>query len=155
MSTFESAILGLFIVLSASARDIGTLSFRLVAPAPIVKSGQHVMVQVITSNTSNHEITYHNTQPFCDYSFRVLTSSGASAPETAFKRQLQCSSGPLRITGRNIVVTLKPGESNDETINVSDLFDLSQAGNYSVQATRTYPGIGQFSSNMASVSVAP
>jgi hypothetical protein len=110
------------------------------------------MIQVTTTNDSTHEITYHNTNR-CDYSLKVTTKGGALAAETPVKKDLDCSSGKLKITGRDIVVTLKPGESHSEQIEITELYHMSVPGEYVVQVERTYADIGHFRSNSVSVTV--
>lgn len=111
------------------------------------------MIRVSTTNDSDHRITYHNTQRNCDYSVKIATTSGARTPETPFKRQLNCGGGQLKITGRDIAVTLKPHESDEEEIEITELYDTSLPGAYTVQVERTFPGIGHFVSNSAKIDV--
>ena len=65
-----------------------------------------------------------------------------------------CSSSELRITGKDIVVTLKPGESNDERLELTHLYDVSIPGEYTVNVERTFAGIGRLRSNSTKVKVA-
>ena len=113
------------------------------------------MIEVTIINQSDHSITYHNTRRACDYSIQVLASAGTPAPETSFKKRTECSSGGLRITGRDIVVTLKPGEADREQIEITELYDMSASGEYTVRVERTFPEIGHFRSNAVSVKVTP
>ena len=86
----------------------------------------------------------------------MLTDTSSSAPETSFKKQMNehCNNGGgLRITGRNIVVTLKPGESDSEEILLTEWYDMSAPGEYTVQVERTFPEIGRFRSNTVSIKV--
>ena len=130
-----------------------TLSLTLTALESSAKVGQGVIVRVTIVNESNQPVTYYNTSTYCNYSLKVLTSAGTPAPETDFKKGLSCGSGQLEITGRRILVTLKPGESSAEDIRVSEQYDLSQPGQYSIQVDRTFPGIGHFSSNVVNVNI--
>jgi len=144
----------LLIASTASVAGTGALSLKVTALDASVKGGAKIMIRVTTSNESDHPITYHNTSTYCDYSVKVLTSAGALAPETPFKKQMgDCSGGELRITGRNIVVTLKPGESNSEQIEITELYNMTASGEYSVQVERIFSDIGHFRSNAVSVRV--
>jgi hypothetical protein len=157
MRIVRYALLVLLIASGLGATDTSVLLLKLTPLNPVVKSGSGVGGQVTITNQSNHPITYHNTSRYCDYSVRVLTNTGAPAPETSFKKQMDkvvdCSGSGLRITGRNILVTLKPGESDSEQILITELYDMSAPGEYSVQVERTFPEIGHFRSNVASVKV--
>ncbi|MFZ0321616.1 MAG: hypothetical protein WAL56_21000 [Candidatus Sulfotelmatobacter sp.] len=144
---------------SLGAADTGVVSLKLTALNPVAKSGSGVGGQITVTNQSNRTITYHNTSRYCDYSVTVLANNGALAPETSFKKRMDkvidCSGSGLRITGRNILVTLKPGESDSEQIPITELYDMSTPGEYTVQIERTFPEMGHFRSNAVSVKVAP
>ena len=142
----------LWVALIATASDRGVLSLTVTAPLPKVRVGSNIVVQVATTNESNRVISYHN-KNLCDYSVTVRTKMGTSAPETRFKKQLNCGDGQLRVTGRNILVTLKPGESKSEDISITEMYDMSANGEYTVQVERTFPDIGHFTSNIAKVEV--
>lgn len=141
--------------LIAAATD--SLSLKLIPLDAKVKAGSKIMVRVVTTNTSDRPITFHNISRNCDYSFRVLTTTGAPAPETEFKKKLACTGGsdPFEITSRNIVVTLMPGESSSEDILITELYDMSPAGTYTMQVNRAFHDIGQITSNVVSVDVTP
>lgn len=148
-------VCGLLLASTARAAGAGDVSLKVTALNAFVKGGAKIMIRVATSNESDHPITYHNTSPYCDYSVRVLTSAGAMAPETPFKKQMDCSGGELRVTGRNIVVTLKPGEFNSEEIEITEVYDMKAPSEYTVQVERVFPEIGPFRSNVVNVKVAP
>jgi hypothetical protein len=153
MRIIRYVISALLIASNVGIAGTGPLSLKVSALDPTVKGGSKIMIQVTTTNASNSEITYHNTNR-CDYSVKVLTSAAAPVPETPFKKQMACGGGgELRITGRDIVVTLKPGESNDERIELTELYNISAPGQYSVQVDRTFPQIGHFGSNVVSIKV--
>ncbi len=150
MRLIRYALVVVLIASNASAGDTAALSLKLTALDYVVKSGSKIMIQVTTTNRSDHPITYHNTNR-CDYSVKVLSGNGAPAPETPFKKQLDCSGGELRTTGRDIVVTLKSGESDREQIEITELYNMSAPGDYIVQVERTFPEIGHFRSNAVNV----
>jgi hypothetical protein len=155
---FRVIIFGLLATLSGAATGPGALSLNLITRSSSVKVGQRVIARVIITNNSDHDITYRDTIPDCDFTFSVFTSAGVSAQETPFKRQMQCEGGILKVDGRVIVVTLKPGESesnNNDGIDISELFDMSAPGEYSLQVSRSFPSVGQFSSNVTKITVTP
>jgi hypothetical protein len=159
MRTFRYVFLGLLLASAASLAGTGAVSLKLTALDPEVKSGSGVGGQVTIRNQSNHPITYHNTSRYCDYSVTVMTNNGAPAPETSFKKRMDkvidCNGSGLRISGRNILVTLKPGESDSEQILITELYDMSAPGEYTVQVERTFPEIGHFRSNAVGIKVSP
>jgi hypothetical protein len=157
MRMFKLIVLGLLVASNGSVSASGTASLKLEAPVRSVKVGAGVMVQVTVTNQSDHPITYHNLSRVCDYSIKVLTGAGVAAPETAYYKneRARCGNGELKITNRNITVTLKPGESGDELIELTELYDMSQPGQYSVQVDRKLTGIGELSSNVVLITVTP
>jgi hypothetical protein len=152
MRIIRYVILALLIASNVGVAGTSALSLKVTALDPTVKAGSKIMIQVTTTNGSTSAITYHNTNR-CDYAVKVLTSTGAPVPETPFKKQMMCGGGELRITGRDILVTLKPGESNDERIEITELYNMSAVGQYSVQVDRTFPQVGRFTSNVVSIKV--
>jgi hypothetical protein len=150
------AMLGLLFTSCAGAVVKGDLSLKLTVFDPTVKTGSKIGIRVTTTNESDHPITYHNTN-LCNYSFKVFTSAGSPAPETELQKSLNCDfRGPMTgITGRNILVTLKPGESSSEDFRLLEFFDMSEPGEYSVQVDRTFPNIGRVSSNIVTITVTP
>jgi hypothetical protein len=157
MPLIKVFILGMLFASPAIAAGADALSLKLTALDTGVKAGGKIMARVTTTNESDHPIIFHNISRDCDYSFRVLTNSKTPAQETEYKKHLGCNRGgdQLEITGRNIIVTLKPGESSSEDILVTDLYDMSIAGTYNLQVDRTFPGVGHFLSNVVAVNVTP
>ena len=153
MTKIKYAALFLFIAANLSSAGTGGLTMKVTALDAVVKSRSKIVVKVSTTNTSDHTIIYHDTSRNCDYSVTVLTAAGTSAQETTTKRDLVCASDELRITGRNIVVTLKPGESNDDQLELTHLYVMSTPGEYAVHVERTFPNIGHVRSNTISVKV--
>jgi hypothetical protein len=139
----------------AAATTNSPLALKLTAITATVKAGSAVWVKVTTTNDSDTAITYENRNA-CDYRFDVLTSSGLSAPGTEVTKALDCEHpADVQTTGRHFNVTLKPGESTSDDIRVSDFFDVTQPGEYSVHVERIYRGIGRVASNTVTVDVTP
>jgi hypothetical protein len=63
----------------------------------------------------------------------------------------------VRITGRNIMGSLKPHDTAQDTIEVSDFYDLSRTGEYSVQVQREFPEVGKepVKSNRLELAITP
>ena len=105
-----------------------------------VKSGAEVRLKVTLINTSSHQLSFFDRNPICDYPIKIQDSDGNQPPETAAKKQSHCE-GAFRLTaGRNILITLKPGESFGDKITVSFYYSLQRPGTYTVQVCRHLPG---------------
>jgi len=148
-------IFGLLVASHLGAAGSGALSLKLAVLDPNVKSGARIMIEVTTTNQSDQTVTYHDTSRVCDYPITVLAGNGVAASKTAYKKQSTCGAGQFATNNKNILVTLKPGESKNERIEITELYDVSQPGEYSVSVQRTFSGIGHFSSNSVSIVVTP
>jgi hypothetical protein len=88
----------------------------------------------------------------------VWDESGTPVPQTEHRRQMKegLRSG-LPIMGKNIMGTLKPIERAQDTIGVSYFYDLSRAGEYSVQVPGEFPEIGKepLQSNRLELAITP
>jgi hypothetical protein len=109
-------------------------SITIAAAQTEEKSGSEVRVNLTLKNVSNRNITVELTSPLCDYTVEVRDRAGKVAPDTELKRVQNCESG--RVKGRDIIGQLKPNESIKDEIPVSQLSDMSQPGEYSVQVLR-------------------
>jgi hypothetical protein len=106
------------------------------------KAGTNVFVIVQMTNDSNKTVHYSLMNSGYDYEMDVRDASGKPVPETERLRKLKESvQGP--ISGRNILVTLKPHESGQDTVELSSFFDLSSPGRYSIQVRREFPDVGK------------
>jgi hypothetical protein len=139
-------------VLIGSASTSDPLAIDAIPVSGRVSVGTKILLRIIITNKSNHEISFHDTRRDCDYVVNVFRSNGESAPETDVKKQLKCT-GEFKITGRDIVVQLQPGESHEDCIDLTRLAEMEVPDTYSVQVARTFPDIGTFSSNIIKVSV--
>jgi hypothetical protein len=131
------AIYGRLILIALFARPVlaakAPFSIHIAAihnPAP---SG-HVQIASTITNISNREITLHMVNQ-CDYSMDVHDEHGKFRPETLFKQNLDCSH-PGSLTGRNMIIVLKPQESTSEEVSASELFDMTNPGEYTVRVSR-------------------
>jgi hypothetical protein len=128
------------------------LSIEATAPQGEIKAGSQVVVHLKISNNSNSVVTYVDRQRDCDYKVDVLTSLGTPARPTPSNKDLKCN-GPS--SGRKIVVTLNPGETQEDDIELTHLFNMEQPGSYSATISRKYPGVGNVTSNTVSVNIVP
>jgi hypothetical protein len=113
-------------------------SLAITGPQTVVKGGSDVKIHITLTNTSDNEVTIFDQNPECDYGVEVFKEHGESASATEHKRALRCE-GP-RMVNRNVLITLKPGESTETAISVSDLYDITRPGRYLVWVTRRVPG---------------
>ena len=150
------AILGFLIVLQAAAADPTALSVKLDILNPTVKLGEKIRFRVTITNVSSEPVTFHETNSYCNYPLKVLDNAGKAAPPTDFMKQQGCDFADARTTGRNITVTLKPGESHvDSDMEVTEVCVISEPGEYTVEVDRKFPGIGLVKSNVATVTITP
>jgi hypothetical protein len=96
-----------------------------------LKRGSEVRVDLTLTNNSNRAITIELTSPFCDYAVEVRDSAGNMVPDTEEKSKTDCANRGS--TGMDVIVQLKPHESQKDTIPVSAFSDMSKPGKYSVK----------------------
>lgn len=141
-------------------------SISISAADTVFQAGSEVRIRLVFKNTSDHEIPYErgigtgveqHGEFFTDV--EVRNAKGDVIPETRYHRLLrgkddtsakpatrersaaaQATSGPPeprpRFRGSFTGYMLKPGESSEEEIVVSKLYDLSQPGQYAISASR-------------------
>lgn len=129
-------------------------SLNLEAMQQKVQSGSQVQLKLTLTNTSDSEITVVDTNTWCDYTFEIRDSKGQSATETDFKRDLKCATRST--AGRRIIRTLKPHESFEDELFVSQAYVMSRPDDYSIQAARGIPkelGRGIVKSNSVIITI--
>src|SRR5579863_81145 len=119
-----------------SQSAVAPFSITIAADAD-AKSGAEITVKINVTNTSDHEISFLESNPECDYSAQVHEEGDGLAPDSEYKRHLVCN-GTLRV-GRRFLKRLKPGEFLSDSIIVSALYEMKQPGRYSVQVFRRVP----------------
>ena len=139
MATFKMALfLGCSLLLMGSGvAHSSPVRVTLTAPETEVKAGSEVSVEVTLTNISNRIVTLELTSPFCDYDVEVRESAGNLAPDTEVKKATDCAHREM--TGRHIIVQLRPHESEKESIPVSAFSDMSMPGKYTVTVTWKAP----------------
>jgi hypothetical protein len=105
------------------------------------KTGAGVYVLVMTINNSKGAVHFSLTNPGFDWEMDVRNASGNPVPETEEFRKMK-QNGRF-IEGRNILVTLKPHETYQDTIPVSYFYNLQHPGKYSIQVRREFPEVGK------------
>lgn len=155
MRTTIIAICGLLTFSIAALAQDKAVSLELVDLDSTAKSGEGIPVNLRTTNSSNHSFSYW-LRGFCDYKFKVLTAYGSPAPETEMKKAAHCEDSELAGTSnRNIGIMLKPGEYKDDVLILTEFYDMSEPGEYSVQVERTYPGFGHAVSKVVKITITP
>lgn len=125
------------------------------------KTGAPVFLLVITVNNTNRTVHYSLRNPAFDYEMEVRDASGTPVPETEWFHKLKqgTESGQIRLveSGRNILVTLNPGETGQDTVELSSYYDLRKAGEYSVTVKRKFPDVDTdaIESNRLDLSIVP
>ena len=132
----------------------------------VFKAASEVRIRLVFKNTSDHEIPYvrgigTGVEPHGEFftDVEVRDAKGELTPETRYQRLLrgkddistkaatrersasaQATSGPPEprptFRGSFAGYMLKPGESREEDIVVSKLYDLSRPGRYAISASR-------------------
>lgn len=123
------------LVPSQNATRAGVARWKVDAPA-------FVLVTMI--NNTNRTVHYSLRNPAFDYEMDVRDASGTPVPETEWFHKLKqgTESGQIRlIEGRNILVTLKPGETGQDTVELSSYYDLGKTGEYSLVIKRKFPDV--------------
>jgi len=127
----------LSLVALASGANGAPFALSITGPRASVKSGAEIRVHVTLTNTSDREITIFDTNRDCDYQAEVVDEAGQPAIETEYRRTLKCE-GPSVIS-RNVLITLKPGETREDELVISDLYDMRRPGHYAVHVSRKIP----------------
>ena len=120
-----------------------------------VSSGDQVELRITLTNNSDNEITIVDIDRRCDYTLDVRDGQGQPVPETADKRAWKCAPWPP-VAARFIERRLKPHESFDDLMYVSQAYEVGRPGDYFIRAMREIPkelGKGTVKSNLAIITV--
>jgi hypothetical protein len=124
-----------------------------------------VVITITVTNTSDHDISFDDASPHCDYAVSVWDSSGTPAPDTSMGRKMKikdiCATFSLRHTGATVKPSMAASDDTGLAADVShlvigDLYDMSHPGQYTIQAERKLPeqlGDGIVKSNKITVTV--
>jgi hypothetical protein len=86
-------------------------------------------------------VHYGLTNPGFDWEMDVRDQAGNPVPETEEFRKMKQNGSFTAV--RNILVTLKPHETGQDTIEVSYFYNLRSPDKYSIQVRREFPEVGK------------
>jgi len=130
----------------------GLASVCLCQPAPkyslsislreiTVKAGTPVVLDITTKNISGQEIMAGTIVGSAESAFDITLTDSDGNPtlETRYGRKIHDKEprGNLLDTHSEMVVHLKPGDTTQELIYLSGIYDLTHPGKYIVQLSRT------------------
>jgi len=122
-----------------AARPAGeALGLMIAAPGDRSILDLNLTLQVTMTNRSAQVMNVFKTNPGCDFNAEVKDANGHAVPLTAAGAELSRCQQHL-ILGRRILVTLKPGESTEESYPIDLYYGLARPGSYTVQLTREVP----------------
>ncbi len=134
--------------------DPQPFSLTIERPTRKLQPSSPVEIKLTLTNTSGREITFIDTNRWCDYGIEIRDSHGQLPPETRYKRELKC--GFRVMAGRRMIRALQPRESFQDEMPVSQLYDLSRPDDYYIQVARKVPkklGDGTVKSNAVTITV--
>lgn len=136
-----------------AAADVASFTITISSPQNTWKAGSDVVVSISLINTSNQRIFFRKApgQAFGERFMDVEATDdqGKSLPRTKYYHGLRTEDGDgnrrqpteeLAIGGSVSKKFLKPGETLQDGIVVSKLFDLSRAGKYTIRVQRRDEG---------------
>jgi hypothetical protein len=143
----------LLLVMSMAAPCTGSaqgtrpsFSVTISVPQDVVAAGSEVKVRIILKNTSNHDIViprsnaedegeFHNKITVRDEEGNLVADKATVSARTDKNKDTQ--SELTNLTMETVVsFTLKPGESLKDGIKLSEIYDLSKPGKYSIEVER-------------------
>jgi len=133
-ATYLIALLMPVVVFSADQKK-AEFSLTIQATPDTIKPGSPVKIQVVRKNETDHVISNGRASAFLEYNeVDVRDERGQAVPENAIKREIEDrkkrSNGHI---SSYVFGSLKPGESFQETVDLSIYFDLNQLGKYTIQ----------------------
>jgi hypothetical protein len=134
---------------------LAPFTITISADPPVVKAGHDGLIEVTVTNTSKRRLLIQERNPATDYEFDVRDERGNAVPETDLGRKLK-EPPTIPMNSRNSGIYLRPNESTKETFALSDLYDLSHRGEYTIQVSRAVsnkPQDGVVKSNTITVTV--
>jgi len=129
-------------------------SLTLEPPTQKLQPGSPVEINLTLTDISGHEIALIDANRWCDYGIEIRDSHGQLPPETGYKRELKCSFRV--IAGRRMIRALRPGESFQDEMPVTQIYDLNRADDYYIQVSRKVPkelGGGTIKSNIVTLTI--
>lgn len=138
-------------------------SLTIAAPSEPLKSGSELRLHVTLRNTSEARIGFIRSPGLIPeegfrYEIEVRDANGHAAPPSEHVREL---SGKRTVEwSSNLARWLNPGESFVDEVCITEFYDLSRPGKYTVSVAREFPpaqglGKGSVKSNVVTVVVTP
>jgi hypothetical protein len=119
------------ITCAANASDVAVHSFSLTVTAahPTVKAGEEVRIHVVLTNITDHGIWVPpaTLDPKCDYRIQVQDKSGLATSEPGCDGSHILGLSPMR-----------PGESLEGDISLTDIYHIDSIGKDLVNASNTF-----------------
>ena len=139
------ALVAPYSTLSAQSAQSAKPAFSLEISMPndVVQVGSVTTVNVVLTNTSNHEIaTFRLLGWGRGYEVDVRNTQGKRPRDAreVLAEKNKGAKGPIRtmIRGGSVrTVRLQPGQSMRDEINLTQMYDLSEPGKYTIQVQRT------------------
>jgi hypothetical protein len=104
------------------------------------KTGEPVMLKLRLKNVSREVAEYAETSPEMDWDVVVLRENGSPAFRTPHGRRITESE---RRAYRRVSRSLAPGEEASETLDITNIFDLTRGGKYFARASHVITPILQ------------
>jgi hypothetical protein len=126
-----------------------------VAETPSIPRGHAVKVRITIKNVSRRTLYLAEVGPEKDYrAIHVSRGDGRPVPLTAHGRALMADTDLYA----NLSVQLEPGKERTDILQISDIFDMTAPGNYSISVSRRVgklsgKGVEQAASNVVHVKV--
>lgn len=98
-----------------------------------VSRDEPITLKLSLTNNTKKEIIVVESNPLADYKIEVRDGRGALAPPTPEGKDLLFRS---QWGGRRLSVTIAPGESKTDTFQVNKIYAMTDAGSYTITASR-------------------
>lgn len=134
-------------VLQPNGAGQQAFSLKIAAIPDVIRAGSPVNVEILTTNTSDHQITlaYIYTAGFpVSWGLDVRDAKGDKAPGTAFSRELKAGFKIVRnnvvpLTGNSYYPPLKAGEAVLNKLGADAIYDMTKPCKYTIQVSRFDP----------------
>lgn len=138
------------------------LSLNISALQQTVRTGNAVIVKATMTNKSSHDVSiWMEIGAGRQFHIEVRDSTGNLVPDTEEGKKRNGHVDPSQLqprdwNGSGACLTLKPGETSDQQVTVSTLYDMNRPGTYSIQLQKPDPEtLAPDKSNTVTVTVTP
>lgn len=128
---------------AGAKHPVASFSLHISTPEAVVKAGAAVPIDIVITNTSDHEIAIGRSngpmQGEFHHELHVLDSSGKAVARTKWGHKLKGEVGPGEdsvITFSDVIGTLQPGQTLKDGLFANAIFDLTHPGKYTLQIER-------------------